>query len=180
VNRLDSNDVSHNNSSLLFNSTLLSNFTNGLNNSVIIPSHNSTSNPSSLLNDKNIIKFHFFSIILLFFSGIAIIPPVWLNTLNLMYGQVDSIRKRKIMQIMTEMINTNIKEEKRKYPLFNVLCSNTMLNWYYLRNIFMSLGKRFSDRIILQTSLFCVVVVIALLLSILSIFGFLSRFIATV
>jgi hypothetical protein len=84
------------------------------------------------------------------------------------------------MEKITELINMNIRLEKCVYPLFNVLDGQTVLNWYYLRNIFTYIGKRFSERILMQASIFCLFVLLAVLFSILSLFGFFHQFIAMV
>lgn len=134
---------------------------------------NITANATSTENiNSKLISFNLFSIFLFIFSSIAILPPVWLNTLNLLYGVVDIRRKKKLMENITYLIDTNLTEEKRNYPLLNVMHGNTMLNWYYLRNIFFSLGKRFGDRIILQTSVFCLFVLISIICAILSLLNF--------
>lgn len=158
----------------------------------ILPKLNTTITNSTIYNYSNLnstgsfnknnqqISFHYLSIILLVFSAISLAPPVWLNTLNLLYGVVDIKRKTKFMEILTEMINTNLKDDQRKYPLLNITDPNSVLNWYYLRNIFLSFGKRFGDRLILQTSIFCLFVVLALILSILTLFGWFNQFLALV
>jgi hypothetical protein len=60
------------------------------------------------------------------------------------------------------MINPNIKQKNRRYPLLNVVNSGTILNWYYLRRMFMQFGKRFSDRIMLQTSVFLLIIILSM------------------
>jgi hypothetical protein len=97
-----------------------------------------------------------------------------------LYGLVDIRRKNKLMEKITEMFDTNIKPDKREYPLFNILHGNTLLNWYYLRNICISLGQRFSDRIILQTSVFCVFIILAVVGTALSILKLLGNMLAMV
>jgi hypothetical protein len=161
------------------NHNIFSNLNTTVPNSTILNHSNLNSTSSSNKNDQKI-SFHYVSILLLVFSAISLVPPVWLNTLNLLYGVVDIKRKTKFMEILTEMINTNLKDEQRKYPLLNITDPNSVLNWYYLRNIFLSFGKRFGDRLILQTSIFCLFVVLALILSILTLFGWFNQFLALV
>ena len=141
---------------------------------------NSTSTTHTV--DSNNLKFtmNYMSIIFLVFSFFSIVAPTWLNTLNLLYGVIDINRRRKLMEITTEVFNPNIKFNKRIFPLFNILHEPTLLNWYSLRYIFMSYGKRFGDRILFQTSVYCVFVILSVLVSFLSLFGIFKPFISMV
>lgn len=130
------------------------------------------------LQYNDMINFNYVTIAFLAISLISLIPPVWLNTQNFIYGIIDFKRKRRLMEGVSEMMNSNLKEDKRKYPLLNVADANTMLNWYHLRLIFMSIGKRYTDRIQFQTSIFILFVFMFVLLSMIIFFGSDDKFIA--
>lgn len=143
-------------------------------------STNSSAGPSTIKSISMRFTINYISIIFLVFSFISIIPPTWLNTLNLIYGLIDITRRKRLMEITSEIINTNIKFEKRIYPLFNILHGPTLLNWYSLRTIFMSYGKRFSERILFQTSIYCMIAILSVICSFLSLFGMFKAFISMV
>jgi hypothetical protein len=161
------------------NSTYIS-LKNITNNLISNMTNNSTFPKEIQQTDLPKLQMTFHSYILLAFSAVALVPPIYLNTLNLLYGIVDIKRKNKLMQIITELINCNIKEENREYPLLNITNGNSMLNWYYLRIIVLTFGQRFSNRIILQTSVFCIFIAFSIAISIMSLFGFFNKFISMV
>jgi hypothetical protein len=124
------------------------------------------------------IKFNELSAVLLALSFIAVIAPTWLNALNLIYGTIDVVRKTKLTRAITEMIDANLSDQNRTYPLLNIFDPSSMLNWYYLRIIFTSYGRRFNQRILYQASLFCMFVLLALISSLLAFLGYLGDFVA--
>jgi len=146
-----------------------------------IPNKCAITNDTTKTDTSNL-KFtiNYMSIIFLVFSFFSILAPTWLNTLNLIYGVIDIRRRKRLMEIISEVFDTNIIFEKRIYPLFNILHGPTILNWYSLRTIFMSYGKRFGDRILFQTSIYCLFVIVSIIFSFFSLFGKFDPFISMV
>ena len=97
------------------------------------------------------------SLLIWLFSIISTIIPTWLITKNLIYGMIDFERRRKLLEIIRELVNLNTTG-KRDFHLINITHYETLINWYTLRNIFMHYGKRFTDRLIIQVTIFCVFV----------------------
>jgi hypothetical protein len=95
------------------------------------------------------------SILIWLFSITSAILPTWLITKNLIYGMIDFERRRKLLEIISEIVNINTAG-KRNFHLINITHYETLINWYTLRNIFMNYGKRFTDRLIIQATIFCV------------------------
>jgi len=132
-------------------------------------SNNSNSNDGKkYTNDLRLLKFNKVSFILLAFSVFSCIIPVWVNTENLVYGLIDFERRRKIMEILYDIINprnvnTRSKDKDYGLPILNITSQETIINWYHLRNIMMRYGKRFSDRIMIQTSVVGVFLVFSLI-----------------
>jgi len=122
----------------------------------------SISSKTDFIKDLKYIKFNNTSFLLMFFSLISGIIPVWCNTENLIYGLIDFERRRKMMEILYDIINPKNQEIEYDLPILNITNQETMLNWYHLRNIMMKYGRRFTDRIMLQTSVFGVYLLISL------------------
>lgn len=113
--------------------------------------------------DLALLKFNIVSVILITFSVVSSIIPVWVNTQNLVYGLIDFARRRKIMEILYDIINPKNKDINYDLPILNITSQETLLNWYHLRNIMMRYGKRFTDRIMIQTSVYGLYLILSLI-----------------
>jgi hypothetical protein len=112
--------------------------------------------------DFKLIDFNYISIIFLIFSLITAIIPVWLNTEHLIYGLIDFSRRRKSMELLYQILNPKNIECNNDLPIINITDHMTLINWYILRQVLMNFGKRFTDRIMIQTSLFGVYFILLL------------------
>jgi hypothetical protein len=115
------------------------------------------------IKDIRLLRFNKVSCILLAFSVISGIIPIWVNTQNLIYGLVDFERRRKIMEILYDIINPKNKDINYDLPILNITSQETIINWYHFRNIMNRYGKRFTDRIMVQTSVYGVYLIISLI-----------------
>lgn len=114
------------------------------------------------------------SVLIWIFSIISAFIPTWLITKNLIYGMIDFERRRKLLEIIGEIVNINTTG-KRDFHLINITHYETLINWYTLRNIFMNYGKRFTDRLIIQVTIFCVFVLISLIIIFFIFLGYIQQ-----
>lgn len=119
--------------------------------------------PENPGKEIKLLVFSYVSLILALFSLISGIIPVWLNTENLIYGLIDFERRRKLMEILYDIINPRNKDSNYDLPILNIANQETMLNWYNLRTIMMLYGKRFTERIMIQTSVFSLYLLVLLI-----------------
>lgn len=141
-----------------------------------ITQNNSDSSNFMDIIDKEILTTNWNSVSFFIwsFSIISSIIPIWLITKNLIYGMIDFQRRRKLLEIIGEIVNIN-STGKRDFYLINITHYETLINWYTLRNIFMNYGKRFTDRLIIQVTIFCVFVLISLIIIIFIFLGYIQR-----
>jgi hypothetical protein len=156
----DDNNYNHNNNNSINNKVFVQDYNNDNNQTNKKPNNyededkdedNESYNP---FNDFKLISFNYISIIFLIFSLISAIIPVWLNTEHLIYGLIDFSRRRKSMELLYQILNPKNIECNIDLPIVNITDHITLINWYILRQVLMNFGKRFTDRIMIQTSLF--------------------------
>jgi hypothetical protein len=127
------------------------------------------------------VEFNYFSIIMLLFSTLCLIPSSYLITADLIFGIIDFRRRRALMNVCTRLIELeDCTDENRKYPLINIFDYNTLKNWYLMRNILMDYGMRFSQRIIMHTTIFCLLSILGLVSFIMTLLGVFSSYIGLV
>ena len=115
------------------------------------------------------------SIINLLFSSGCFLIIKFMNQENLIYGILDFRRKQNLMEICSSLIDfSDFSDENRKYPLINIFDYNSLKNWYSIRKLLSQYGRRFSQRIIIQTSIICFLSIIGGIIVVLSCFNVLS------
>jgi hypothetical protein len=146
-------------------------------NNILNNTNNKNTTNHVLDNIKNEIVNIRYSIIsgfILMFSILTAIYPTWLITKNLIYAMIDFERRRKLLEIISEIVNINTTA-KRQFHLINITHYETLIYWYTLRNIFMNYGKRFTDRLIIQVTIFCVFVLISIIMIIFIFLGYIQQ-----
>jgi hypothetical protein len=113
--------------------------------------------------DLNNQFFNTTSIVFFFYGLIAVVPSAYLTTLNLFYGIIDIKRRCTFFENLSQMVDPYYNN--RTYPLINVVNPETVLNWYYLRLMFVNYGKRFTQRIMLQATIYLIIMILSLICS---------------